>query len=68
MIVKGFTMIKNDRKIATFRSLIFVQSAIADMRGVDVSNWQCDIDTNAHSSVLINDAIELANTPLIDRD
>lgn len=26
-------------------SLLFVPSASADMRGVDVSNWQCDIDT-----------------------
>lgn len=26
-------------------SLVFVPSASADMRGVDVSNWQCDIDT-----------------------
>lgn len=60
-------MIKNDRKIATFHSLLFVQSAIADMRGVDVSDWHCDIDTNAHSSVLINDVIELANTPLLER-
>lgn len=28
-------------------SLFFVPSASADMRGVDVSNWQCDIDTYA---------------------
>ena len=28
-------------------SLLFVSSASADMRGVDVSNWQCDIDTYA---------------------
>ena len=28
-------------------SLFFVPSASADMRGVDVSNWQCDIDTAA---------------------
>lgn len=28
-------------------SLLFVPSASADMRGVDVSNWQCDIDTYA---------------------
>lgn len=28
-------------------SLGFVPSASADMRGVDVSNWQCDIDTYA---------------------
>lgn len=28
-------------------SLLFVPSASADMRGVDVSNWQCDIDTGA---------------------
>lgn len=28
-------------------SLLFVPSASADMRGVDVSNWQCDIDTHA---------------------
>ena len=28
-------------------SLLFVPSASADMRGVDVSNWQCDIDTSA---------------------
>lgn len=28
-------------------SLVFVPSASADMRGVDVSNWQCDIDTYA---------------------
>lgn len=27
--------------------LLFVPSASADMRGVDVSNWQCDIDTYA---------------------
>lgn len=27
-------------------SLLFVPSASADMRGVDVSNWQCDIDTS----------------------
>lgn len=27
--------------------LVFVPSASADMRGVDVSNWQCDIDTYA---------------------
>lgn len=26
---------------------LFVPSASADMRGVDVSNWQCDIDTYA---------------------
>lgn len=26
-------------------SLVFVPTASADMRGVDVSNWQCDIDT-----------------------
>lgn len=26
-------------------SSLFVPSASADMRGVDVSNWQCDIDT-----------------------
>ena len=26
-------------------SLLFASSASADMRGVDVSNWQCDIDT-----------------------
>lgn len=26
-------------------SLLFAPSASADMRGVDVSNWQCDIDT-----------------------
>lgn len=32
MIKKGFTMIKNDRKIDTFHSLLFVQSAIAGMR------------------------------------
>jgi GH25 family lysozyme M1 (1,4-beta-N-acetylmuramidase) len=28
-------------------SLFFAPSASADMRGVDVSNWQCDIDTGA---------------------
>lgn len=28
-------------------SLLFVSSASADMRGVDVSNWQCGIDTYA---------------------
>lgn len=28
-------------------SLLFVPAASADMRGVDVSNWQCDIDTYA---------------------
>ena len=28
-------------------SLLFVPTASADMRGVDVSNWQCDIDTYA---------------------
>lgn len=28
-------------------SLLFVPSASADMRGVDVSNWQCGIDTYA---------------------
>lgn len=28
-------------------SLLFVPPASADMRGVDVSNWQCDIDTYA---------------------
>lgn len=28
-------------------SLFFAPSASADMRGVDVSNWQCDIDTYA---------------------
>lgn len=28
-------------------SLLFVPSASADMRGVDVSNWQCDINTYA---------------------
>ena len=28
-------------------SLLFVPSASADMRGIDVSNWQCDIDTYA---------------------
>lgn len=28
-------------------SLLFAPSASADMRGVDVSNWQCDIDTYA---------------------
>lgn len=28
-------------------SLLFVSVANADMRGVDVSNWQCDIDTYA---------------------
>lgn len=28
-------------------SLLFVPFASADMRGVDVSNWQCDIDTYA---------------------
>lgn len=28
-------------------SLLFVPSASADLRGVDVSNWQCDIDTYA---------------------
>lgn len=28
-------------------ALLFVPSANADMRGVDVSNWQCDIDTGA---------------------
>lgn len=28
-------------------SLLFVPSASADMRGVDVSNWQCDVDTYA---------------------
>ena len=28
-------------------SLVFVPSAYADMRGFDVSNWQCDIDTYA---------------------
>ena len=28
-------------------SLLFVPSASADMRGVDVSNWQCDVDTFA---------------------
>lgn len=27
--------------------LVFVPTASADMRGVDVSNWQCDIDTFA---------------------
>lgn len=27
--------------------LVFVPSASADMRGVDVSNWQCDVDTYA---------------------
>ena len=26
-------------------SLVFVPSANADMRGFDVSNWQCNIDT-----------------------
>ena len=28
-------------------SLLFVPSASADMRGVDVSNWQCGVDTYA---------------------
>lgn len=28
-------------------SLLFAPSASADMRGVDVSNWQCDVDTYA---------------------
>ena len=27
--------------------LVFAPVASADMRGVDVSNWQCDIDTGA---------------------
>ena len=27
--------------------LVFASVASADMRGVDVSNWQCNIDTGA---------------------
>ena len=27
--------------------LVFAPTASADMRGVDVSNWQCNIDTGA---------------------
>lgn len=87
MIVKGFLMIKNDKKIATFYSCF---------KNGDIELWYCSCsfrnvyelwydvsfdtpdglkdavglrsyNTNDYAQML-NDAIALANTPLLERD
>lgn len=87
MIVKGFLMIKNDKKIATFYSCF---------KNGDIELWYCSrsfrnvyelwyvvsfdmpdglkdavglrsYNTNDYAQML-NDAIALANTPLLERD
>lgn len=87
MIMKGFTMIKNDKKIATVYSWF---------KNGDIELWYCSCsfrnvyelryvvsfdtsdglkdavglrsyNTNDYTQML-NDAIALANTPLLERD
>lgn len=45
--MKIIRMLRNIIACICVSLLVFVPTASADMRGVDVSNWQCDIDTSA---------------------
>ena len=87
MIVKGCTMIKNDKKIATFYSWfkngdIELWCCSCSFRNVYEMRYVVSFDTpdglkdavglrsyntNDYTQML-NDAIELANTPLLERD
>ena len=87
MIVKGFTMIKNDKKIATFYSCfkngdIEVWYCSCSFRNVYELRYVVSFDTreglkdavglrsyntNDYAQML-NDAIALANTSLLERD
>lgn len=88
MIAKGFIMLKNDKKVATFNSAFkngnvelcyCVHRNVYELR-YDVQFYTPDglIDATALSSYdagdyiqvgdILTDAIELANTPLLERD
>ena len=60
MIAKGCIVIKNDKKVATFNSAF---------KNGNIELWYC-----GHRDVyelrydILTDAIELANTPLLERD
>lgn len=87
MIMKGFTMSKNDKKIATFYScfkngdieLWYCSCSfrnVYELRyvvsfdtpdGLKDAVSLCSYNTNDYIQIL-NDAIALANTPLLERD
>lgn len=86
MIMKGFTMIKNDRKIATIYSCfkngdIELWYCSCSFRNVYEIRYVVSFDTpeglkdavglrsyNTNDIQMLNDAIALANTPLLERD
>lgn len=87
MIVKGFTMIKNDKKIATIYSCfkngdIELWYCSCSFRNVYEIRYVVSFDTpeglkdavglrsyNTNDCTqMFNDAIALANTPLLERD
>lgn len=87
MIVKGFTMIKNDKKIATiyscfnngdielwycscsFRNVYEIRYVVSfdTPEGLKDAVGLCSYNTN-DCAQMFNDAIALANTPLLERD
>lgn len=88
MIAKGFIMLKNDKKVATFNSVFkngnvelwcCVHRGVYELR-YDVQFYTPDGLTDATALSLydagdyiqvgdiLNDAIALANTPLLERD
>lgn len=87
MIVKGFTMIKNDKKIATiyscfnngdielwycscsFRNVYEIRYVVSfdTPEGLKDAVGLRSYDTN-DCAQMFNDAIALANTPLLERD
>ena len=87
MIMKGFTMVKNDKKIATFYSCfksgdIEVWCCSCAFRNVYELRYVVSFDTsdglkdvvalrsyNTNDCIqMLDDAIALANTPLLERD
>lgn len=87
MIMKGFTMIKNDRKIATLYSWfkngdIELWYCSCSFRNVYEIRYVVSFDTpeglkdavglrsyNTNDYIqMLNDAMALANTPLLERD
>lgn len=88
MIVKGFTMIKDDKKVATFNSAFkngnielwyCAHCDVYELRydvqfytpdGLTDATALSSYDTGDYIQVgdILTDAIELANTPLLERD
>lgn len=67
MIAKGFIMLKNDKKVATFNS-VFKNGNIELWCCVHRDVYELRYDVQFYTPDGLTDAIELANTPLLERD